>query len=390
MAFAASVMVGCGGGGGGSSAPTAAPAVAAPAAPAPTAANIARIVVDGGTDGLAFNKPFVSVTVCQPGTSVCATIDHVLVDTGSSGLRLAASTVPATVVLPNAGPRGILLGECYPFVSGYSWGSVRSADVTIAGEQARAIPIQLVNDTSSAFAVPPSLCSNIGASLGVGHSSNGILGVGFSKQDCGSACTTSPGPAMYYVCSASGCIPSMAPLSMQVMNPVAAFAKDNNGVAIVLPQGQPMTGSLIFGIGTQANNQPGDVSILTVDNQGRIKTTYNGMPFASFIDTGSNKLYFKDSSLPQCADGNYCPTSPLNLSGALASPNGNTQTVNFVVDSPLSLAFGATSGNVAADFGGAVAEQFDWGLPFFFGRTVWVGMNGMSSPQLGPGPFWAF
>ena len=295
-------------------------------------------MVDGGTDGSAFNSPFVSVTVCQPGTTVCATIDHVLVDTGSFGLRLDASVVPSAIVLPRiAAPSGGSLGECAPFAIGFAWGSVRTADVTIAGEHASAIPIQLVNDPSAGFATPPTSCSNTGANVGVrGGGANGILGVGLLAQDCGSACTTNPPPAVYYACSAAACLPSTAPIASQVVNPVAAFAGDNNGVAIVLPDVPPggtasMTGSLIFGIGTQANNQPGAVDVFTVNRQGNFTTTYKGATLTAFIDSGSNALFFTDPSLPQCSGGFYCPPSTLNLSAVVASPNGTSKTVNFVV-----------------------------------------------------------
>jgi len=37
-----------------------------------------------------FNRMVVSITVCEPGTDRCATIDDVMVDTGSTGLRLEA------------------------------------------------------------------------------------------------------------------------------------------------------------------------------------------------------------------------------------------------------------------------------------------------------------
>ena len=152
------------------------------------------------------NSPFVSVTVCQPGTTVCATIDHVLVDTGSFGLRLDASAVPSTVVLPRiAAPSGGSMGECAQFAIGFAWGSVRTADVTIAGERASAIPIQLVNDPGAGFATPPTSCSNTGRNSGVSVAgANGILGVGLLAQDCGSACTSNPPPAVYYACSAVG------------------------------------------------------------------------------------------------------------------------------------------------------------------------------------------
>jgi hypothetical protein len=35
------------------------------------------------------------------------------------------------------------------------------------------------------------------------------------------------------------------------------------------------------------------------------------------------------------------------------------------------------------------ASSFDWGLPFFYGRRVFIGIDGQAS-SLGTGPFYAF
>ncbi len=88
---------------------TSGPTVAGPGAatggstitpPTPVAVNTATVTVDAGPAALAsgpdgysaFNQPYVTVTVCAPGsTSNCQTIDHVLLDTGSVGLRLLAA-----------------------------------------------------------------------------------------------------------------------------------------------------------------------------------------------------------------------------------------------------------------------------------------------------------
>ena len=69
----------------------------------PTAAanNVAPLVVDQGPDPqnvFDVNVPFVTVTVCVPGsTTQCQTIDHVTVDTGSSGLRIISSVLSITL-----------------------------------------------------------------------------------------------------------------------------------------------------------------------------------------------------------------------------------------------------------------------------------------------------
>ncbi|HVI07666.1 MAG TPA: DUF3443 family protein, partial [Candidatus Binatia bacterium] len=87
--------------------------------------NVVPITVNLGPTGNYADGAFASVTLCAPGTSNCQTIDGVLVDTGSSGLRILSSliTVPLTPV--NA-PDGNPMVECFPFVSGYTWGAVET------------------------------------------------------------------------------------------------------------------------------------------------------------------------------------------------------------------------------------------------------------------------
>jgi hypothetical protein len=218
------------------------------------------------------------VTVCVPGTSTCQTISGVLVDTGSAGLRLLSSAL--TISLPQQkASDGDPVVECLPFVNGYTWGPVEAADLQISGEKASSLPIQVLSDSD--FRAPTACASN-GPSEDTltALGANGILGVGTLAQDCGVGCAL-PGPSnpgLYYECPTSGCVVTAESLAQQVQNPVTLFATDNNGVIVELPAvSAPETsvsGSLIFGIGTQSNNGLNGATVYTVDANGNFITTY--------------------------------------------------------------------------------------------------------------------
>jgi hypothetical protein len=389
IAFSLAALTGCGGG---SSGPAPAASTDTPT-PTPSAANTVPIVVDTGNDGSAFNTPFVSVTVCQPGTATCQTIDHVLVDTASYGLRVVASAAGSLGLPPVANAAGQPVGECAHFASGYAWGSVRRADVKLAGEIASNIPVQLIDDRTADFATVPTACSNTGANFGVGQGANGILGVGLFNQDCGGACVSSAAPGLYFACPGGACTGTALAVASQVANPVPAFAVDNNGVVITLADAPPggtgsLAGTLLFGIGTQSNNQLGGATVYTVNSQGDFTTTYKGVAYpASFIDSGSNAIFFPDTTIPTCSGGFYCPASTLSLSAVNTSTNGVSGNVAFTVENLRSLSVTTAAAHVGADIG--LARSVDWGLPFFFGRTVFVAMSGASTPA-GSGPYWAY
>jgi hypothetical protein len=401
LVMAAALALGsCGGGGSDAPAPAPAPAPAvAPdsgAAPSGTpvaavGANVLAVTVDRGTNGASVNVPYVSVTVCEPGTENCRTVDHVLVDTASNGLRLNASALGALSLPPVANAAGTNVGECAQFASGHVWGAVRRADVRLAGERASDVPVQLASDPDPIFATVPAVCTRTGPEISVGSGANGILGVGMLARDCGGACAASTAPGIYFACLVAGCTATTLPLASQVANPVPLFATDNNGVALVLPAvpvggAATLSGSLVFGIDTQPNNQLGSATVFKVNNQGNFTTTYKGQTFAaSFIDSGSNALFFTDASLPECS-GFYCPSEPLTLSAVNTSATGVSGTVDFIIESLPSVG-SAAAAHLGADIG--LSRSFDWGLPFFFGRTVFVATVGASTSQ-GAGPFWAY
>src|SRR4051812_10637913 len=332
------------------------------------------IVVNAGPTNNSFDEPFTSVTICVPGTTNCQTIGGILIDTGSVGLRLLSSVV--TLPLPQqTGAGGAPVVECLPFVDGFTWGPVDTADIQLGGERASSVPIQVIG--LDKFPTVPSGCANQGPSeeTQIDLSANGILGVGTFLQDCGSGCTFpgSANPGLYYTCpTPTTCQVAAQPLASQVPNPVTLFSTDNNGIVIQLPPvaagGQPsVTGTLIFGIGTQSNNQLGSARVLTLNSRGNITTTFNGQSYPnSFIDSGSNAIFFLDSAatgMPECqhSTGFYCPPTSRTFSATHVGANGVSVTVPFSAGN-----VDAVNATFAAfgDATGANPGSFDWGLPF--------------------------
>jgi len=398
------MVAGCGGGGGGSSAPASTSTTTSPAITSNTIAasadNVQPIVVDPGPRN-SVNIPFVSVTVCAPGSNAnCQTIDHVVVDTASTGLRLIGSVLsPALALTQQVDAGNNAVAECAQFAGGFSWGPIKIADVKIAGELASNVPMQVIDDAVFAIAAG---CSGKGPSLNSVDAllANGILGVGFFRQDCGSACVQTATTGTYYGCSTTtgACQQITLPLSKQVQNPVALFANDNNGVIVQLPAisatgAATVTGSLVFGIGTRSNNALGNATVFPVNaTTGTFTTVYKGQPLTrSFIDSGSNALFFPDGTITRCSNNFafYCPSETLNLSGTIQGTNGTTATINFSVGNTNALLQNNPGATAFNNIGGPMLNVFDWGLPFYFGRNVYHAIAGASTPR-GAGPYIAF
>jgi len=410
-------VAGCGGGGGlggggGGGGPT------------PTGSNVQAIVVDSGPAKIAssntpaINTAYTTVKICAPGsTTVCQTIDHIQVDTGSSGLRILSEVL--TITLPvQKDTTGNVIAECVGFVDGSSWGPVRQADVNIGGETALAQEVQIIGDTSYTV---PSTCKGAGATSTdpnleetvLAFGANGILGVAPFVSDCGPACLQQNNGTYYTCATTTTCAVSAMAEKLQVSNPVAAFTTDNNGVIIQLPSvatsgTAAVNGSLIFGVGTQSNNMLGGATVFNLGNSGYLTTKYKlGTLNTSFIDTGSNAWYFPDSSIPGCSTnkGFYCPAGgDAALQATLVNPvNNATKLVNFTVTNADSLfqnsksVIGATSGlagdssQFATSGSGSIngSNVFDYGLPFHYGKSVFVVIEGKNS-SAGMGPYFAF
>jgi hypothetical protein len=398
--------------------------------------NVLSIAVNGGPTANVLNGSiypngaFASATICAPGsTTNCVTVNNLLVDTGSTGLRVLQSAVSSLNLPAVNASNGSAAYDCATFAdNAYLWGTVQSADVTLGGETAKSLPIQVISGSSAAI---PSSCSNGStgdensqASLGA----NGLLGVGSEPTDCyydgGSVCSpgsglSSPPYPAYYTCSGDACSPAFVNTSSQIANPVALFPTDNDGVIVELPSvsgsAASVTGSLIFGIGTESNNQlPSSATIfaLTCDdfttnfgnNTYGVTNTSTCAGHGSFIDSGSNGLFFPDATgIPACPTDTpvgdlssfYCPASTENLSATNSGANGTSKATSFTVANAENLftsnsteadaAFSQLGGLNPAGFG------FDWGLPFFYGVNVYSSIEGKSVPSGAPAaPWWAY
>jgi hypothetical protein len=381
--------------------------------PSGSGTNVAAVTVNGGPvpNQIYPNAAFTSVTICSPGSATaCQTVDGVLVDTGSYGLRIIQSQIPQLKLPTFVDGNGGILQNCASNLDGsYLWGTVSQADFYIADESTILTSPLNIQVIGSAAAVVPDGCANGGTALNTPQllGANGILGIGPEPTDCtlaganlcdGSQQSTPPN--LYYTCLSTGCTaadsPVIAPALEQVTNPVAFltntsnFSSDNNGVILQLPSvsgaESSVTGTLIFGIATSSgNNSLGNATVLTLNHYDNFKTVFGGQTFTnSFFDSGSNAVFFPDS-LPTCSDNTkyFCPASLTTLSAQLEGETQGQTTVNFSVDNADSLlsnttdtVFSTLAGPDPSCLAGNIPCTFDWGLPFFYGRSVFTSVDG--------------
>jgi hypothetical protein len=288
-----------------------------------------------------------------------------------------------------------------------------TADLSIAGEQAPGLPMQIIEDAVPAQ--PEATADCLKAANGdllntLGKlQAKGVLGVGMLPYDCGLLCELGDYTgtfALYYTCDATGaCQPAAVRAEQQVQNPVPRFAVNNNGTIVAMPA-LPDTGAsvargrLIFGIGTQTNNQPPATgAILHVetdpfrDNYFYITTTVGNASFPnSYIDSGSNGYFFDDASLSTSCIGAgkgstwYCPGTLQSFNALITDASGATRSVGLsIVNADLLF---ASTNTAFATLGGASGSAnpgaFVWGLPFFYGKSVYTAIWGQSLAANGP------
>lgn len=384
--------------------------------PAPTQ-NTLGLTIDAGPPAGgsgAVNHAYVTVKVCVPGSQAqCANIDHVVLDTGSWGLRLVHSVLTAggVTLSPETDAQGRNIAECVHFSGGQTWGPVALADVTLAGEVAAKLPVQVMDDAAVPSPSPPVACGVSNLINGVsGFQANGVLGVGVFAQDCGSACVSGGANQIYYGCTSAGVCTAEASvaLSAQVTNPVAMFAADNNGIIVNLPSLQnsngeaTVQGQLIFGLATQTDNElpAAGLTVLGADPKtGDFNSQYCGAAactastpsLPTLIDSGTDAYAFNDPAIVGCQTGQWvgylCPATPPLSVQAVNTGVGThnaTSTVSYAIENPDTkfLPGMAAYGDLAGVGSTTVSI---WGMPFFYGRKIYIGIEArVAGPYTGP------
>lgn len=394
MALTTTILLACGGGG---------TSIAPPSGP-----NVAPLMVDSGFNGVAHNVPFVTITICQPGTNNCQTIDHILVDTGSTGIKISQDQLNPNLLnaLPTIQYQNSPVYECFQFGAGYTFGLGATVDVKIAGESASNMPIQIISSIPNE-SVPVSCSSHSVPGSLAASGARGIIGVNPASNPANDYVNYT------YTYDADNDIYTEIDdptdiSTMLVVNPVTGFAVDNNGVILSLPhvavaQAESLSGYLIFGLNTQANNQVSS-SVAKVlgspNNYAAIfkANTYSINDTHSIFDSGTSHNIFYDTSIAPCyglLEGLYCPSnSPTNWISNIHSYDSDTliQIVNPVVNymsNPKIFMFDVVPG--LSGITGPFAMTM-YGLPVFYGRNIYVGFQGESGNMtpLGVGPAWGF
>jgi hypothetical protein len=356
--------------------------------PVPPSGSTIRITINAGSSNVCsyYNAACATVTICQPGTSNCDTVDNILVDTGSFGLRVFGSLLTNTNnSLTTMQANGQPVSECVTYAdTTANWGPVKYASVTLnSTTTATQIPIQVI-DASSPGVSNCSGASSTPTAFGV----NGILGVGPLRTD--------QGYSSYYTCNGSTC--SQATPPSYVPNPITQFATDNNGLTLTFAS-VPSSGSVsadgygIFGVGTNNTNTPASgTHIFQISQIGGINVTvssnFNGTNYPSYLDTGSQAYFFTSQFWPNCSgslSGLYCPSSEVSntatMTGFDGLGNSTTATINFNIGNASDLLNNSTN-NAFSNIGARVVSGtplIDWGLPFYLGKTVYMVFAGSTA-----------
>ncbi len=384
------ILAACGGGGGNNSSnnnPNGNTSQPATPTTVPVVGKYLTVNITPGSNSICSynNAPCVSVNICQPGTSNCQTINNILIDSGSFGLRVFGSLLSSNILnnLPYLTSGSNTVAECVTYGDGSAnWGPVQFADLNLGGVTASSIPIQIINGNFQGV----SNCAGAATSPS-NFGLNGILGVGTLNSDLGFS--------NYYSCTNSSC--SRTTPSQYVQNPITGLGTNNNNGITFHFGSLPTSGAYnangyaIFGVGNNVDNTPtSTATVFKINNNGNglnVNTTFQNQNNSSFLDTGSNYLSFSNSTfLPLCSDGiSFCPPAGQFVAetALMSDINGfnSTGTINFSIgNAPWLLnssntAFATLASSLGSSFTG---NLINWGMPFFYGRTVYMVFAGNS------------
>lgn len=331
------------------------------------------------------NLMLVAVTVCRPSTATCVTVDKVMLDTGSVGLRLYAPAVQ-NALAPVAGSS---TAECGIFGSFYTWGPLREADVRLGALQASNIRVQLYGDGSvpaaSAVGCGDSSSGRLADPLPSKTGFNGILGVKGLQADSQS----------YYSCSTASCSAVTLTMAEKLPNPVSKLPIDANGYSIQMPSipesgANGVAGAFVLGVGTRPNNSlPATVTTIPLDSNQGFQLWMGGVAATALVDSGTGVYALPKAqglSLPTCAGPEaavYCPANPMSLAILMKpsfSPTAVVGTNLTIGDGAAFLSNSMVASSTVATAVPATVSSFGvdalLGVPFFFGRNIYFGIEG--------------
>jgi hypothetical protein len=141
---------------------------------------------------------------------------------------------------------------------------------------------------------------------------------------------------------------------------------------------------------------PTGVSIMAADANGDFTATYNGGTTAlpAIIDSGVDAYAFDDPGIAVCSTGAfvgyYCPAvAPYSVFAVNtgAGAGGVSNTVSFAIADPNT--FVANASAFVDLGGGGGSTRFIWGMPFFYGRKIYVAIEQRVAGGA-TGPYYAY
>ncbi len=226
------------------------------------------------------NRLYVTVEVCDA-DGTCVNVPDVVVDTSSAGLRVNRAALGALRLAElNDVVTGAPLRACARLAQGSIWGNVVRAQVRLGALSTRwAIPIQTytVQTGRGDYFDAPAECGSRAQDLAQNGAlaGNGVLGIGPQRNDCQfsvlpggtelaysaqrvDACPLTPGDARYFLATLDGWVPLDPHWSQRLPNPVVALpVGHDDGVVLqldgpILDAGRPSVSGRL-GLGFDAS-----------------------------------------------------------------------------------------------------------------------------------------